>query len=156
MKRLLTLLVVFSFCLFSCSKNEDENGPTLSHVGQKWRIASLDYNIVDMGLSNPMNWVQTGTATNAGYFYLNGSEGSFDIVINGTRKEDYFGYTTDGASITIIQVEQSISPSRFSQNVITFSGEKDTEDMTLSGTITSQAVTNQYVFTGSNMVLVRE
>jgi hypothetical protein len=77
-------------------------------------------------------------------------------MINGTRKEDYFGYTTDGGSITILQVAQSFSPSRFSQNIITFSGEKSTETMSLSGTITSQAVTNQYVFTGTNMVLVRE
>jgi hypothetical protein len=156
MKRLLSFLLATSLFLFPCSKDKDENGPKLSHVGQKWRIASLDYNIVDMGLSNPMSWVQTGTATNAGYFYLNGSEGSFDIVINGSRKEDYFGYTTDGASITIIQVEQSFSPSRFSQNIITFSGEKDTDNMSLSGTVTSQAATNQYVFTGTNMVLVRE
>jgi hypothetical protein len=66
MKRSIALLFVCSMLLVSCSKKEDENGPKLNHIGQKWRIQSLDYNIVDMGLSNPMNWVQTGTAKDAG------------------------------------------------------------------------------------------
>ena len=106
--------------IFSCSKDDDPKASKLDHKGDKWKITSVDYTIVDQSLSNPANWVQTGTATNAGTFYFNGSEGSFDILINDSRQEDYFGYTVDGSSVSIITVEQSLSPSRFSQSVIAF------------------------------------
>jgi hypothetical protein len=147
--------VLLSAVLISCSKDDDVSPSKLNHVGDKWKITSVDYTIVDQGLSNPANWVQTGTANDAGAFYFNGSEGSFDIVINNERTEDYFGYTADGASVTIITVEQSISPSRFSQNIIAFSGDKAETTMTLSGTITRQGGLSQYVFTG-DFVLTKE
>jgi hypothetical protein len=141
--------------LFSCSKDEDVSPSKLNHVGEKWKITSVEYTIVDQSLSNPANWVKTGTAANAGSFYFNGSEGSFDIVINDQRQEDYFGYTNDNGSVSIITVEQSISPSRFSQSVIAFSGDQEEATMQISGTFTKQAGVSQYVFTG-DFVLTKE
>jgi hypothetical protein len=151
--RVLGVLLVL--VLFSCKKDNEPQPSRLNHVGERWIISTVDYNIVDQGFSDPTQWVQNGTAQNAGYFYFNGSEGSYDIVINGKRREDYFGVMIDGASITILQIDQSISPSRFSQDIITFSGEKSSNSMTLSGTITSQKVVSQYVFTG-DLVLTKE
>jgi hypothetical protein len=156
MKPTSTLLaLMFISSLFSCSKDEDVAPSKLNHIGDKWKITSVEYTIVDQSLSNPANWVQTGTATNAGSFYFNGAEGSFDIVINDQRQEDYFGYTNDNGSVSIITVEQSISPSRFSQSVIAFSGEQDQTTMQISGTFTKQGGVRQYVFAG-DFVLTKE
>ena len=88
-------------------------------------------------------------ATNAGAFYFNGTEGSFDIVIDKKHTEDYFGYTENESGITIVTVDQNISASRFSQNVIAITGDVDEGTMTISGTITRQNVAQQYVFSGS-------
>src|SRR5688572_2125092 len=101
------VLLCISSILISCSKDEDVSPAKLNHTGEKWKITSVNYTIVDQGLSNPMEWVKTGTASDAGAFYFNGSEGSFDIVIEDERQEDYFGYTSDGGSVSIVTVEQS-------------------------------------------------
>ena len=115
----------------------------------------MEYTIVDQGLSNPANWFKMGTATDAGAFYFNGNEGSFDIVINNERQEDYFGYTINNGDVSIITVEQSVSPSKISQNIIAITGSQDGSSMTLSGTFTRQETTQQYVFTG-DFVLIKE
>jgi hypothetical protein len=149
----IALLIVASFV--SCSKEDDLAPSKLNHQGEKWNISSVEYTIVDQDFSNPANLVQTGTANDAGAFYFNGSQGSFDIVINNSREEDYFGYTMDGSSVTIITVEQSVSPSFFSQSIIAFSGDKSENTMTISGTFTRQSGLTQYVFTG-DFVLTRD
>ena len=149
------IALLFISSLISCSKDEDVAPSKLNHAGEKWKITSVEYTIVDQSLSNPANWVQTGTANNAGAFYFNGSEGSFDIVINDQRQEDYYGYTMDGSSVSIVTVEQSISPSKFSQSVIAFTGDQDGNTMTISGTFTKQGGISQYVFTG-DFVLTKE
>jgi len=141
--------------LLSCSKDEDVSPSKLNHVGEKWKITSVNYNIIDQSLSNPANWFKTGTANNAGTFYFNGSEGSFNILIDDQRQEDYFGYTNDNGSVSIITVEQSISPSRFSQSIIAFTGDQEETTMQISGTFTKQGGVSQYVFTG-DFVLTKE
>jgi hypothetical protein len=152
--RLLTALTLAA--LISCSKDDDAiPGSKLEHVGQKWTITSVNYTIVDQSLSNPANWIQTGTASNAGAFYLNGSEGSFDILINKNRQEDYFGYSMDNSAITIVQIDQSVSTAKFSQSIIAFNGEQSSSSMTLNGTFTRQSTSGQYVFTG-DFVLTKE
>ena len=152
-RALVAVLLISS--LISCSKDDDATPSRLKHNGERWKIVSVDYNIVDQSLSNPMNWVKTGTAKDAGSFYFDGSKGSFDILINDDRLEDYYGYTMDGSSVSIVTVEQSVSPSHFSQNVIAFSGDVDGTSMTISGTFTRQGGLSQYVFTG-DFVLVKE
>ncbi len=142
--------VCVSLVLSACSKDDDAKPETkMTHVGEKWVISSLDYTIVDQSLSNPAEWVKKGVATNAGAFYFNGTEGSFDIVIDKKHTEDYFGYTENESGITIVTVDQNISASRFSQNVIAITGDVDEGTMTISGTITRQNVAQQYVFSGS-------
>ena len=96
-----------------------------------------------------------GTANDAGAFYFNGSEGSFDILIDDVRQEDYFGYTINSGDVSIITVDQSVSPSKISQNIIAITGNQDGTSMTLSGTFTRQGTTQQYVFTG-DFVLTKE
>ncbi len=136
--------------LGSCSKDGDESPkPRLVHTGEKWNIASVEYTIIDQNLSDPSQWIKTGTKTNAGAFYFNGTEGSFDIVIDKSRLEDYFSYTDDAGDLTIISIEQSVSTSKISQNVIVFNGEKTTTTINVSGTVTNQNLAEQYVFTGT-------
>lgn len=152
-RALVALLLISS--MISCSKDDDATPSKLNHKGEKWKIVSVDYNIVDQSLSNPMNWVKTGIAKDAGAFYFDGSNGSFNILINDDRLEDYYGYTMDGTSVSIVTVEQSVSPSHFSQNIIAFSGDVDGTTMEISGTFTRQGGLSQYVFTGK-FVLVKE
>lgn len=143
--------------LFTACAKDDDAAPQakLNHVGEKWAISSLEYTIVDQSLSNPANWVKRGTATNAGAFYFNGSEGSFDIIIDKKHTEDYFGYTKSESDISIVTVDQSISTARFSQNIIAFTGDVDGNTMSLSGTFTKQNLAQQYVFTGK-FTLIKE
>jgi len=154
-----TRILIFALVLFtalSCSKEDDPTpAHRLTHAGEKWKISSVQYTIVDQSISNPANWVKTGTASNAGAFYFNGGDGSFDILIDNERQEDYFGYNVDGVDVDIITVDQSISLSKISQNIIALTGEQDGSTMTLSGTFTRQGMTQQYVFTGE-FVLIKE
>ena len=149
------VVIVLISSMISCSKDEDAAPSRLSHNGERWKIVSVDYTIVDQSFSNPMEWVKTGTASDVGAFYFDGSKGSFNMVINDDRLEDYYGYTIDESSVSIVTVEQSVSPSHFSQNVIAFSGDVDGTTMTLSGTMTRQGGLSQYVFTG-DFVLIKE
>lgn len=140
----------------SCSKDDDPSpAHRLKHSGEKWKISSVEFTIVDQSLSNPANWFKMGTANDAGAFYFNGSEGSFDILIDDVRQEDYFGYTINSGDVSIITVDQSVSPSKISQNIIAITGNQDGTSMTLSGTFTRQGTTQQYVFTG-DFVLTKE
>ena len=154
-----TRILIFTLIVFgsiACSKSEDPTpAHRLSHTGEKWRISSVEFTIVDQSLTNPAQWVKTGTATDAGAFYFNGSDGSFDILIDNQRQEDYFGYSINGAEVSIITVDQSISPSKISQNVIAITGDQDGNTMLLSGTFTRQGTMQQYVFTG-DFVLTKE
>lgn len=147
--------LLFISSMISCSKDEDVAPSRLNHSGEKWKIVSLDYTIVDQSFSNPMEWVKKGTVNDAGAFYFDGSKGSFNMLINDDRLEDYYGYTMDESSVSIVTVEQSVSPSHFSQNVIAFSGDVNGTAMTLSGTFTRQGGLSQYVFTG-DFVLAKE
>lgn len=142
--------ICLSLFLSACSGDDDaEPAAKLNHVGEKWTISSVEYTIVDQSLSNPALWVKSGTASNAGAFYFNGTEGSFDIIIDKKHYEDYFSYTEDETGITIISVDQSVSSSQFSQNVISISGDTDGTTMTLSGSFVNQNMAQQFSFTGS-------
>lgn len=154
--KVLLCFVWVSLVLSACSKDDDAKPKSkISHVGQKWVISSVEYNIIDQSFSNPSQWYSSGTATNAGAFYFNGAEGSFDIVIDNKHTEDYFGYTENESGISIVTVDQNISASRFSQNIIAITGGVDGGTMTLSGTFTKQNMAQQYVFTG-NFTLTKE
>lgn len=146
-------MAIVGLCI-SCAPDEPKDPQiTVNHIGERWNISSVEYNIVDQDLTSPA--IKKGTETNAGAFYFDGSKGSFDIKIDDYHKEDVFGFQLNNADVTITSIEQSVQGTSISQNVIVLSGEKDVTTMTLSGTITQQAVTSQFVLTGT-FVLVRE
>lgn len=147
------LLAFALFLLFlSCSKDDDDGlpGHRLEHVGQKWAITSMTYTVVDESLSNPADRTKTGTAVNPGHFYFDKGTGTFDILINNKRQEDYFAYSLYGNEISILSITQTGTATKFSQNVITFSGEYLTgSTIHLEGTFASQNTTQQYSFSGT-------
>jgi hypothetical protein len=149
-------LVVF---VQACSKDDDpkENEIEVNHVGEKWRISSVEYNIVDQSLTNPSQMVKTGTATNAGAFYFDGAKGSFDIEIGTFHKEDVFGFQlTNNTEVSITSINQTVTGSSLSQYVIILSGDKNTATtMSIDGTISKQSLSGQFVLTGT-FELVKE
>jgi len=133
--------------LANCTQDDPRTRQVI-HEGEKWNITSVAYTIVDQSLTSP--GFKTGTKSNAGAFYFNGTEGSFDIRIYNYHKEDYFGYTVSSSDITITNISQSVSGTRFSQDVIAMAGEYvTTATMTLEGTITKQSNSGQFVMTAS-------
>lgn len=133
----------------ACSKDDPKDENKINHVGEKWNISSVEYNMIDQNLSNPGQSVKTGTASNAGAFYFDGSKGSFDLTIENVHKEDVFSYTENTGEIDITSVGQAVSGASFSQNVIAISGDKSSTTMTLQGTVTKQSMTGQFVLTAT-------
>lgn len=151
MKKLIStgLTIILGVCLLSCS-NDDPKDPqiTINHIGEKWNITTLEYNLVDQNFTNPK--IKNGTATDAGSFYFDGSRGSFDIKTADIEKEDVFGLNVNDDDISITSIEQSVQGLSFSQNVIVLSGEKNgSTSMNLSGTITTQSLSGQFVLTAT-------
>ncbi|MFZ6010591.1 MAG: hypothetical protein ACOYXT_09605 [Bacteroidota bacterium] len=148
-KKLWPIAFLFALLIVSCSKDEDAvPASKLNHVGEKWNITSVEYNLIDQSLSGQA--VKFGTKTNAGTFYLNGDQGSFDIIIDNYRLEDYFSYEENAGDITIISINQNVGTSNFSQYVTVISGDKvSATSITLSGTFSKQSNTGQFIFTGS-------
>jgi hypothetical protein len=134
-----------------CNKDEDAAPePTINHVGEKWNIVSVEYTLIDQNLTGGSQVANSGTATNAGAFYFNAGKGTFEIQIGNTHKEDYYAYTDNGADVSITTITQSVGGNSFSQNVIAISGSKTSSTtMTLTGTITKQSMTGQFVLTGT-------
>lgn len=161
MKKYLTPMLLLAVSLFfaqACSEDDDPKveADVLNHVGTPWKISSVEYNLIDQNLTNPSQGFKTGTATNAGTFYFDGTKGSFSFTIEGTKKEDYFNYQEDASDVTITSISQSVGGSALSQNVIALSGDKvSATTMTLSGTITKQSLTGQFVLTAT-FSLVKE
>jgi len=158
MKNYLMTLTACTFVALtiSCSEDEPKKENEINHVGEKWKINSVEYNIIDQNLTNPSQAVKNGTATDAGAFYFDGAKGSFDITIDGIHKEDVFSFQQDANSINITSIAQSVSGASVSQNVIVISGEKNTSTtMSLNGTITKQSLAGQFVMTAT-FSLVKE
>jgi hypothetical protein len=153
MKRnfLAACLLFSALLVISCSKDDDSPGdPKVNHVGEKWNITSVTYNIVDQSFNPVSQSVSDGTATNAGAFYFDGSRGSFDIQIEDYHKEDYFSYTDDANGVSIVSVNQSAGSSGASQFAITLDGQKPTATtMTLDGTIMKQSQSGQFLLTAT-------
>jgi hypothetical protein len=142
------LFLAFTLVLTSCSKDENEPAITIQHTGEKWNITSVEYNIVDQSLTSPT--IKTGTKANAGAFYFNSAKGSFDINIDNYHKEDVFGFTQSSSGISVTSINQSVSGSMVSQNVIAMSGEYNTATtMTLQGSITKQSTSGQFIMTAT-------
>jgi hypothetical protein len=150
-------MLALQLFFISCSKDTEvkphEN--KISHEGEKGKINSAEYSIIDQNLTNPSQGIKTGTVSNAGAFYFNNGKGSFDISIDSYHKEDVFSISENTTELSITSIAQNLG-SLFSQNIIAFSGEKDSDtSMTLNGSITRQSMTGQFVLSGK-FILVKE
>lgn len=155
MKKLIStgLIKVIAISLLSCANNDPEDPQiTINHIGEKWNITTLEYNLVDQNFTSPK--IKNGTTTNAGAFYFDGNRGSFDIRTDDIKKEDVFGLRLNDDDISITSIEQSVQGLSFSQNVIVLSGEKTgNNSMSLSGTITTQSLSGQFVLTATFVLM---
>ena len=153
MKRnfLAACLLFGALLTISCSKDDD--GPQdsgVKHVGEKWNITSVEFNIVDQKFNPPSQSFENGTEPDAGAFYFDGEKGSFDIQIEDIHKEDYFAFTDDENGVSIVGIEQSVGGSKVSQFAISLNGEKaSATTMTLTGTIMKQTTSEQFVMTAT-------
>ncbi|CAN5473150.1 hypothetical protein BH23BAC1_BH23BAC1_20720 [soil metagenome] len=143
--------------IVSCSKDPEvkpaEN--KINHEGEKWKINSAEYTIIDQSLTNIAQGIKTGTISNAGAFYFNNGKGSFDISIDSYHKEDVFSISENLNDVSITSIAQNLS-AVFSQNIIAFSGEKESATtITMNGSITKQSLTGQFVMSGK-FVLEKE
>jgi hypothetical protein len=132
--------------IFACSddkENKRKGDADVTHTGEKWNIASVDYTLLNQGTSGQS--AKNGTKTNVGSFYFDTDKGSFEMDLEGYHKEDVFAFQKDQGSITITDIDQSVSGT-ISQNVLTFSGDYDSDtEITLNGRILQQSTTGQFI-----------
>jgi len=155
-KLLFFFIVIMSAAVVSCSDDDEvkkKGDPDLNHEGEKWAISSSSYTLIDQSTSGQT--MKSGSAA-AGTFYFvqGGVKGSFEMELEGYNKEDLFNYTLDEGSISIVDIEQSVGTTT-NQNILVFSGEATDTEMSLSGTITKQSTSGQFVLTVS-LTLVKE
>jgi hypothetical protein len=148
-KLYLLLVVLFQAALVSCSEDEKpvKGDPDLTHEGEKWNIASIEYMLIDQNTSGGIGQtIKSDTKANAGFFYFvdGGEKGSFEFNVEGYNKEDVFNYTIDNDEVTIIDIEQSAGV-KTNQNVLVLNGSRTAEEMTLSGSIMKQSTTGQFI-----------
>ena len=155
-------LVLFSAALLSCSDDDEvkrKGDPDLTHEGTKWKIASIDYNLFDQSFSGTGvgQTIKEGTKENAGTFYFveGGDKGSFELEVEGFNKEDVFSYEVSQGSVNISQITQSVGITT-NQNVVEIDGSQLENEMELSGLISKQSTTGQFVLTINSMVLVKQ
>lgn len=148
--RTLIPIIILTLLLAGCSKNEDPT-PKVVHTGDKWIITSVDYSLVDQHFNPVSMTVDAGTVSNAGAFYFDNGNGSFDITIKSTHLEDYFSYDENDPDISIVSIDQNAGGGTFSQNVISLSGSKDPDTLiiTVEGSIIKQSTSGQFTLTGT-------
>lgn len=111
---------------------------------------SAEYTIIQQDLSNPLQAVKMGTINKAGSFYFDNGIGSFDIEIDDFKTEDVFNITESSSGISLSGIIQNVESTTLSQYVIAFSGDKISDtSMTLSGSITNQSLSGQFVLSGT-------
>ncbi len=153
MKSTLSLFIAifFTAALLSCKDDEKslKGDPDLTHSGEEWTIASIEYNLIDQQTSGGIGQtVKSGTRENVGTFYFKeGGQGSFELVVDGYNKEDVFNFTIEGDQISVIEVSQSVGV-KTNQNVMVLDGElvSDTE-RTLGGVISKQTPGGNFIMT---------
>jgi hypothetical protein len=146
--------VVLLLLVTACSDNSAKKSnvvtdPDVTHAGEQWNVTSAEYTLVDQGISSSSvnQTFKTGTKANAGAFYFDGTKGSFELDIENYHKEDVFNYSESSGNVTISSISQNVSTTNFSQNALVISGDRSTTNITLSGTITKQSTSGQFVLT---------
>ena len=148
-KMLFFVIALFAAVLVSCSDDEKtvKGDPDLTHEGVQWNIESAEYTLVDQNVSGGIGQTfKQGTKANAGTFYFvdGGEKGSFEMNIEGYNKEDAFAYTNSNGDVSIIAIDQQVGV-QTNQNVIALTGSSTETEITLSGTITKQSTSGQFV-----------
>lgn len=134
-----------SIIMVSSCKDDEPQGRKVVHEGDAWDITSMEYTVVDQRFNPISMYTDSGTKSNAGQFYFNGGSGSFRIDLGSGRVyEDYFSYSENSPDIDFTSVSQTVSTTKFSQNVITISGTFDATNMDLDGTIVEQTASRQF------------
>jgi hypothetical protein len=147
-------LIILSAACSDDKENKKKGDADVTHTGDKWNIASVDYMLIDQSTGGQT--MKNGTKTNVGSFYFDGTKGSFEMDLEGYHKEDVFSFTNSQGSITITTIDQSVGGGSISQNVLSLSGDFDSDtEITLSGTIVKQSTTGQFVLTIENFTLVK-
>lgn len=144
-KLLLFFAVIVSATLISCSEDEEKmkGDPDITHEGAKWNITAINYVLIDQSTTGQV--MRTGSQGTGSFYFVDGqTQGSFEMIMEGYNKEDFFTYTIDGASITVVTIDQSVGKTT-NQNVVALSGSviSDTE-RSLSGSIIKQSMTGQF------------
>lgn len=164
MKSRMPFLMAALVCvaLVSCSDDEDvkrKGDPDITHEGEKWTVASVDYTLIDQGLSGSSvnQTFKEGTKENAGFFYFvdGGEKGSFELSLEGYNKEDFFSYQITDGSISVFEISQSAGVTT-NQNVVEFDGTATDTEITMSGAVTKQSMTGQFILTINNIVLKKQ
>lgn len=161
-KLMFFVIVAMAAGVFSCSDDNEvkrKGDPDITHEGEKWTIVSIDYRLIDQGLSgSSVNQVfKEGTKENAGSFYFvaGGEKGSFELNVEGYNKEDVFSYTDQDGTFTILDITQTVGATT-NQNVVEIGGPSSETEMTLTGMISKQSMTGQFVLTINSMVLAKQ
>lgn len=147
---MLFFIVALSAAVLSCSDDSEtkrKGDADITHEGDKWTITSSDYMLIDQSTSGQT--MKNGTnATGTFYFVAGGTKGSFEMDVAGYNKEDAFTYSIDDTgSLSVFAVDQNVGTT-VNQNVLALSGEQTSEtEMSVSGTITKQSTTGQFVLT---------
>ena len=147
-------LIIISAACSDDKENKKKGDADVTHTGDKWNIASVDYMLIDQSTGGQT--MKNGTKTNVGSFYFDGTKGSFEMDLEGYHKEDVFSFTNSQGSVTITTIDQSVGGGTISQNVLSLSGDYNSDtEITLSGTIVKQSTTGQFVLTIENFTLVK-
>jgi uncharacterized protein YdeI (BOF family) len=147
-------LIIISAACSDDKENKRKGDADVTHTGDKWNIASVDYMLIDQSTGGQT--MKNGTKTNVGSFYFDGAKGSFEMELEGYHKEDVFSFVNNQGSVSITTIDQSVGGGTISQNVLSLSGDYDTDtQITLSGTIVKQSTTGQFVLTIENFTLVK-
>lgn len=155
------MAALVAVALASCSDDETKlkGDPDITHEGEKWTIASMDYVLIDQGFSGSSvnQTFKEGTKENAGFFYFvgGGEKGSFEINVEGYNKEDVFGYAITDQDISVFAISQSAGVTT-NQNVVEFGGTYSQAEISMNGAITKQSMTGQFVLTINNIVLKKQ
>jgi hypothetical protein len=148
-KMLFFVIALFAAVLSSCSDDEKQvkGDPDLTHEGVQWTIQSSDYTLIDQNTSGGIGQTfKTGTSATGTFYFVDGGEkGSFEMSVEGYNKEDAFGYTIDGENVSIFAIDQQVGGVQTNQNVIALTGSSTDTEMTISGAITKQTTTGQFV-----------
>lgn len=153
--KILFFLVAVTAAVLSCSDDNEvkrKGDPDINHEGEKWTITSVEYILIDQSTSGQT--FKNGTKANAGSFYFvsGGPKGSFEMEVEGYNKEDFFTYTLDQGSVSIVDVEQSVG-TQTNQNVVVLSGDATATGMTMTGSIIKQSTTGQFSLNVVGMTL---